>query len=76
MAWFATSWHIVKDVLRIPEASLFDKHAHEACLKTASCCMQAASQGQVCGALLNYREITHQNRDDILYLACHGNEHL
>jgi hypothetical protein len=76
MAWFATSWHTVKDALRIPEASLIDKHALEASLKTASCCMQAASQGQVLGALLNYRGITQQKCDDILYVACHGNEHL
>ncbi len=61
MAWFATSWPTVKDALRIPEASLTDKHALVANLKTASCCMQAAAQGQVVGDLLKFRGTTHQN---------------
>ncbi len=61
MVLFAASRHILKHALLIPEASLIDKHALEARFKTASCCMQANSQGQVFGALLKYRGTTHQN---------------
>jgi hypothetical protein len=66
MLLLAASWNTVKHVLfcqswmSIPDASLMDNHALEASLKTASCCMQAASQGQVLGDMLKFCGTTHQ----------------